>query len=123
MSIHAGKPRSVSAPMGLTSGARDQKAVDQVILLNDPLDRMTIVDRRLVLDGGWSTRRRESTVHHWNQHDYEDRPPVRLNRITDGLSKTAMIVEQAGLPFLYSDRHDGFESESRAYDDEGLGPR
>lgn len=110
-----GSPRSVAAPMGLTAGARDQVAVDQVRLIDDPkLNQMLLGDRSLKLDGGWSTPRTEPGFH-GHRDDDEDRPPVRLSRITDGLSNTAMLVEQAGLPILYSDRHDGFHSEAEGF--------
>ena len=97
---------------GLQSGAVDQHAVRSVTLRGKKTSELD-----LKLAGGWNSWRttveekigRSSKARHELE---EERRPPKLVRITDGLSKTAMVVEQSGKPTYYNAAYPQGASES-----------
>ena len=81
--------------LDITTGAVDQKAVRYVSFNTDEVG-----EDRLTLAGGWASLPVERWDHEkwydWDEHHF--RRPAKLRRITDGMSKTAMLVERAGQP-------------------------
>lgn len=63
---------------------------------------------RAFIPGGWYGGTLEAIRDQTYRHPPYSTTPAKLKRITDGLSKTLLVVEQAGLPGLYIDgRVDG----------------
>lgn len=95
-----GTPRTARTPLsGVTSGVHDQHAVRGVGLAYHLEDFK-------ILEGGFTVRFRNWMLAEKSAEDLaiaELASPPTLNRVTDGLSKTAMLVESAGRPLNYSD--------------------
>lgn len=104
-----GTPRATATPAtGVQSGVFDQHAVRGVGLAYHQSD----FD---ILNGGFAIRFRKWMLAAKSREDLaiaELGSPPNLNRITDGLSKTAMLVESAGSPLLYNDKVWGTEEHS-----------
>ena len=103
-----GTPRTTATPAtGLRSGVVDQHAVQGVGIAyrND-----------FRLKGGFGSRFVHWMLAEKSQDDLaiaELGSPPTLNRITDGLSQTAMLVESAGRPLRYNDQVWGADAGER----------
>lgn len=101
---------------GLARGARDNQAIGFLEIFHQASDTRTYAA------GGWYGGASRDLSEEPNPADRPDSashalaPPIaytilsipaKLNRITDGLSNTVMLAEQAGLPWDYEDGKNG----------------
>ena len=98
-------PSSPSRPtsMNVTYGGTHFKNIG--IRSSSVVARLEIHPPDVLVAGGWHGGRqqkiRTQKMQQWGEVVAEMRSPAQLKSITDGLSKTAMLVEMSGLPDYY----------------------